>query len=265
MITIGPGPKNATTDRQGLRTYTWQGRKLPSVTTVRRMAGIPHGLHQWAVGKVIDKAIDTLPEIFARVSTGDPSEIAMVRSALRRASTEERDAAARLGTAVHDAAASGRALTEVDPEVAPRLRQYLDWRAVSRAEILAVEFQVFNLTEGYAGTADLLARFPDGSVWLIDLKTGKGLYGEHSLQLIAYLMAEFVGTDDVIDEDATHLLHQASGLGVLHLAADHWEFRSLRADPDTWTAFRGLLRFATWMHEHEAIDTVTVGARKGGS
>ena len=72
----------------------------------------------------------------------------------------------------------------VPPEVAPRLRQYLDWLEVSGAEVLGAEFQVWNLTIGYAGTVDLLVRFRDGSIWVIDLKTGKGLYGEHALQLI---------------------------------------------------------------------------------
>lgn len=263
LIVIGSGPKNARTDPDtGLRFYSWQGRELPSVTSVRRMAGVPHGLHQWSITQVVNRALDNLGSIVARAAGRDPGQLAVIRTELRRAATEERDRAAHLGTAVHDAAAKGASLLAVPPEVAPRLRQYIDWLEASGAEILASEFQTWNLTVGYAGTADLMVRFPNGSIWVLDLKTGKGVYSEHALQLIAYLMAEFVGTDDVVDEQTTTLLRQASGMGVLHLANDHWEFRALTADAATWTAFRGLVAFATWMHEHNAIESVTAGSRR---
>lgn len=268
-IIVGAGPKNARTDPEsGLRFYTWQGRELPSVTSVRRMAGIPHGLHQWSITQVINKALDNLPSIFARLASGaaaDPGQVALIRTELRRGATEERDRSAQLGIAVHDAAATGRSLTAVPPEVAPRLRQHLDWLKQSGAEVLAVEFQVWNLEVGYAGTADLLVRFPDGSIWVVDLKTGKGVYAEHSLQLIAYLMGEFVGNDGVVDEARTALLHSVTGMAVLHLTNAGWEFQAIRADSRCWNAFRGLLAFATWMWAHEKAADVVVGRRKGAA
>lgn len=265
FITVEVGPRNATTDpATGLRFYRWQDRDLPSVTTVRRMAGIPHGLHQWSLTQVINRVLDTASDIAGRVSKGDPKDLAALRKELRGAATSERDKAAKLGTEVHDAASTGRALSDVPPAVRPRLRQYLSWLAESRAEILASEFQLWNLTVGYAGTADLLCRFPDGSVWLIDLKTGKGVYSEHALQLIAYLMSEFSGSDNIVDEQTTALLHQARGMAVLHLGDRSWEFRVLRADPDTWAAFRGLLEFARWSKEHPDADAVTLGRRSRG-
>lgn len=262
-LTITSGPRNARTDsKSGLRFYTWLGRELPSVTSIRRMAGLPHGLHQWAINQVIDHALDNLGDIIARLALGDPAQLALVRHELREAATAERDRAAGLGTAVHDAAASGRALTEVGPEIAPRLRQYLDWLAVSRVEILASEFQVWNLTLGYAGTPDLLVRFPNGQIWLIDLKTGKGVYAEYALQLMPYTMAEFVGADDVIDEPLTELLEQVSGMAILHLTDAAWEFIAVDANPATWAAFRGLLAFSTWMHDHGSVESIAVGVRK---
>jgi len=263
-IVIGSGPKNARTDPQsGLRLYTWQGRELPSVTSIRRLAGMPHGLHQWSIGKVIDYALNNLPSIVARVA--DAAQLVLVRSELRKAATAERDAAAKLGIAVHDAAATGKSIVEVGSDVAPRLRQYLDFLAVSGAEVLASEFQCWNLTVGYAGTADLLVRFPNGRVYLVDLKTGKGVYTEHALQLAAYLMAEFVGSDDVVDERLTGLLRSVMGMGILHLADDHWEYRALEPDAEMWRAFRGLVAFATWMHEHPDVGTVTLGSRRGSA
>jgi hypothetical protein len=240
----------------------WRGEKLPSVTSIRRMAGLPHGLHQWAISRVIDYALDHLPEIAKRLKGADgAAQLQLIRHELRGAATAERDAAGRLGHAVHDAAAAGKSLADVEPLIAPRLRQYLDWLATSGAEVLASEFQIWNLTLGYGGTADLLVRMRDGSIWLVDLKTGKGIYGEHALQLVAYLMAEFSGFDDQVDEELTALLAQASGMAVLHLSDEAWEFHSLTADAETWSAFRGLLAFATWMASHVSVDSITEVAR----
>jgi hypothetical protein len=263
-ITVSPGPRNARTDPEtGLRLYRWMGRELPSVTSIRRMAGMPHGLHQWTINQVISNAIDHWPALTERLAGGDPAQLKLVRHELRTAATAERDRAADLGTAVHDAAAAGKSPLEVPPEVAPRLRQYLDWLAVSGAEVLASERQAWNLTLGYAGTFDLLARLRDGSLWLVDIKTGKAAYPEHALQLIAYAMAEFVGEDDVVDEVATALLHGITGMAILHLADAGWEFLALRADPATWSAFRGLLAFAVWMATHTEMASVTLASRKG--
>lgn len=265
LITVGEtGPRNATTDKAtGLRYYQWRGQKLPSVTSVRRLAGLPFGLHEWALGQLSSYAIDHATEIHSRLSSGTPGVASLIRHELRAAATAERDKAATLGSAVHAAAAAGLALTDVGPDIAPRLRQYQAWLTESGAEILGSEFQLWNLTVGYAGSADLLCRFPDGSIWIIDLKTGKGTYAEHLLQLEPYLMAEFVGSDDVVDERLTALLHQASGIALLHLTADGWEFRSLEASPEAWAAFRGMLAFGQWMAAHGTIDSVTLGTRKG--
>lgn len=148
----------------GLCFYTWQGRELPSVTRIRRIAGLPHGLHQWAINQVISHTLDHWPELTERLAGGDPGQLKVVRHELRSAATALRDRAASLGTAVHDAAARRLSPLEVPPEVAPRLRQYLDWLAVSGAEVLATERQVWDLTLGYAGSFDLLVRLRDGSI-----------------------------------------------------------------------------------------------------
>jgi hypothetical protein len=189
--------------------------------------------------------------------------LAVLRHELRIAATAERDKAAELGTAVHDAAAKDRAVEDVPEELRPRLRQYRSWLSVSGAEVLAAEFQVFNLTVGYAGSTDLICRLRDGSIWIVDIKTGKGIYADHALQLVAYGMAEFVGEDDIVDERLTALLGQASGIAVLHLADDGWEFQSIRWDAETWRAFRGLLAFATWSAIHPSVGTFTIASRGG--
>lgn len=270
-ITISPGPANASTDpRTGLRSYLWQGKSYPSVTSIRRMAGVPHGLVAWQVSQVVKRATieaDTLNAMLTRERKPrervlESNRIAEAGRWLRAAATEERDRSAALGTAVHDAAASGLRPEDVDDEVRPRLRQYLDWLDVSGAEIIGSEFQCWSPSVGYAGTCDALVRFPSGQLHVVDLKTGSGLYAEYALQVMAYAMADFVGTDDVIDQELTDALHAHTGLGVLHISDEGWEYAVLRRDDATWEAFRGLLTFATWMAEHPDGDSITAASRK---
>jgi hypothetical protein len=80
---------------------------------------------------------------------------------------------------------------------------------------------------------------------------------------VAYSMAEFVGEDDTVDEKTTTLLHAVKGMALLHLADAGWEFIAVRHDARTWSAFRGLLSFSTWLAEHTDMASVTAAVRSG--
>lgn len=263
------GPRNARTDpKTGIRWYSWDGVEYPSVTTIRRLAGIPHRLAEWQIGQVAARALERAGEYAQRLAGGDPKELVAIRQELRQAAVDKREAKAAFGTAVHQAIEARMGLSVVGSDIAPRLRQFLSWRAESGVEILGSELQVWSPTVGYAGSVDLLGRFPDGSIWVVDYKTGgddlsEGVYPDQLLQLLPYLMGEFVGSDDVVDEAMTALLRQASGVALLHLVDNAWEFRSLEATPAAWRAFLGLLDFTTWMEQHQSIDSVTLGVRRG--
>jgi hypothetical protein len=261
LIVVQPGPRNAYVGSDGLRFYRWNGVDYPSVTSIRKMAGQSINLVQWQINQVIARAMtehDTLEKMLRE------SPEAATASWLRKATTAARDAAANVGTQVHDAAAAGLRLDQVGPEVAPMLRQYRSWIDDTGANVLVAEKQVFNLTVGYAGTFDMIARFPNGQLWMIDLKTGKGTYPDHALQLEAYARAEIVGEDDQIDRDATEYLKQVTGRAILHLQPEGWTFKVIPQSNETWVAFRGLLAFARWMYDHPAIDTL-ISAQKSGT
>ena len=273
MIVVGQtlGPRNARTDpRTGIRFYAWQGVEYPSVTTVRALAGVPRRLHEWSISQVVNRAIERMAGYAAELASGAPEAAQRVKEDLRQAATDKREAKAALGSAIHEAIEGRLSLMDVGSDIAPRLRQHMAWRAGSGVEVLGRELQVWNLTVGYAGSVDLLARFPDNSIWVVDDKTGgdtheAGLYPEQLLQLLPYLMAEFVGEDDVVDEERTALLHQAQGVALLHLIDSGWEFRSLEATPEAWAAFRGLLVYSMWSAAHQDIDSVTLGRKRGSA
>jgi hypothetical protein len=249
---VAVGPRNARTDPEtGLRFYTWQGEEYPSVTSIRNLAGMPIMLANWRTNKVIEKAITDHATLARMISDG--TDIKAIASWLRAAPNKERDAAADLGTRVHDAAQQGLTLDKVPADVAPFLRWYLEWVSDSKIDIKLTERQVWNESIGYAGTFDLLGEMK-GQYWLIDLKTGKGTYPDHALQLEAYARAEFIGEDDVIDQPATDMLQQVSGRAILHLRPDGYSFKIVPAREDSWIAFCGLLSFARWQYSNQSID-----------
>lgn len=256
FVTVGAKP------RDEFYRYAWQGRDLPSWSTIRAIAGVKPQIHSWVLEGMVTEALRMGPTIAAAVQTNEPAAIKWVRTRLWDAAVAERDKAADLGTRVHGAVEQGHDPALVSVDVAKKLAWFRDWCAVSGATILAQEYQVFNLTLGYGGTVDLLVLMPDGSIWIVDLKSGRSLWGEHALQLMGYVQGEFVGRDDAIDDTLTAFHRSARGMAVLHLRDDGWEFRSLRADAETWAAFRGLLTFARWQHANDDIDTVTLGKRR---
>jgi hypothetical protein len=254
-ITVTTGPRNSSTDPEtGLRYYTWKGRKLPSSTSLRRMAGLPFRLHQWTISKVVERAVTEYPVMQQmmerprrpRERVREKNIAKEVSRWLRSAATEERDAAAELGTLVHDYAVKRVPIQQAAPECRPFLAQVYGWIADTGVNVIATEKQVWNLTEGYAGTFDFLVEFPNGDIGVVDLKTGRGTYADHVLQLISYAMGEFIGNDDVIDPVLTKALHAANTMALLHVSEDGWHYQRIPATTEAFIGFRGLIAFATW-------------------
>jgi hypothetical protein len=104
------------------------------------------------------------------------------------------------------------------------------------------EASVFNTTEKYAGTLDAIVHMNDAR-YLMDVKSGKGVYPEVGLQLAAYRYAEFIGLPDGSEEP----MPQVDGAVVLHLPDEGgYDLLNIRADRDVFTAFlyaREVFRF----------------------
>jgi hypothetical protein len=264
LITVTTGPRNARTDPEsGIRYYSWNGAEYPSVTSIRNLAGMPIKLAQWRTNQVIERAMTEYPTLGKMLGEADPKAVA---SWLRAAQDKKRDEAADLGKRVHDAAANGVSPATAAPDVAPFLLQYKDWLSVTGLVIELVERQVWSLTQGYAGTFDLVGRFPKhNDYWMIDLKTGKGTYAEHALQTEAYARADFIGEDNVEDVAATVILKSIlpPNRAVLHLRPDGWSFKTIPSTERTWKAFLSLLDFATWVDDNPTLDNL-IGATKEG-
>lgn len=245
------GPQVRQTD-DGLRFYTWKGEEYPSVTTVRRIAGIPFPLHQWALSKVIDRAVS------GEAGLHDPLD-PDTKKWLRRAATDDRDKAADRGKRLHFAVESG---IEADEDIAALAAQQKAFLDRVDADVLISEAQVWSPTFGYAGTLDAIADITVNGRRvraILDWKTGKRVYVEHALQLAAYSGADFIGANDVINKAATKLLGEVSRLAVVHLSDTAWELVDFAPTPQLWDAWLGLLDFAKFIHAHPHVSTLIRG------
>jgi hypothetical protein len=274
-------PLNAITDPEsGIRQYIWKGQALTSVTSMRRMAGVPFHLANWQVNQAIDAVLDdptivqealsVVPSKKRKPETPDEYAVRLrkeQRKVIRSRSEMKRNEAADLGTQVHEAAEQGLRAIGLDQNDSrrPFLQQYETWEAFFNPKVLLQECQVFNLTEGYAGSVDMVAAV-DGHTYVVDIKTGSGLYPDHAIQLTLYAMAEFVGgydpvlDDDVIDESGTQVLKSIDRAAILHLRPDHWEWVEVPLSTAVREASLSMVRFARWLIDNPAMDDII---RKG--
>jgi hypothetical protein len=258
------GPLNAAIADDGLRYYAFNDQKLVSVTSLRRVVGMPFALANWQVSQVVNAA---------NLMRGTMAEKALAQDeypkVLRKNAMQERDAAAALGSSVHAAADAGvRSIDLPDTdERKPFLVQYESWMASSMApEIHMSESQVFHLTEGYAGSLDLVAGVKitgPRRKCLIDIKTGKGLYTDHAIQLALYMGGQFVGGFDPVEgidvmfpEQTQHLI-DCESMGILHLRPDGWQFVEIPFTDRLAAVALDMVHIARFYLDNPDISTLT--------
>lgn len=161
------------------------------------------------------------------------------------------------------------------------MRQYEDMRLTVPFIILAREVQVFNLTAGYAGSFDALIwlqgefdadgnfvpldkPYPGkandvtldtikqwgGMLILADWKTSADVHTDQVVQTIAYLSAEFVGSDGVIDRRLTDLLLRADLGALVHIRPNGWGFHLFDWTTEITRAFLGSVAFARFLAKY---------------
>lgn len=231
-------PKHAKPTVHGRRyTHPVTGEQVPSVTTIIS-GGVPKpALPRWSAKAAAEYAVkqwDTL-------SVLSPDErVELIKGAPWR----ESEAAANLGTAVHDAIdhwCRDEPMPAWSPGVEPFMEQFALFLADRDPTFLHNEVTVWNRTEGYAGTADWIALI-GGRATLGDNKTGKGVYPEVALQLAALARAEFILTDT--GEELP--LPPVDVLGVLHLRPRSWSLVPVVPTGASWDAFLAAKRVCEW-------------------
>jgi hypothetical protein len=266
-------PRNATS-RENRRSYTVRGQSLPSVTTILGLAWPKEWMGAWAAKEValeaeagvekwgpkaIEEWVAADRDLHAATITHQQRHntkcphIPSALGYLKGTPFRKRDKAGETGSSIHDVLEALAHEQEL-PDDAP-FREYLEaWRDAYRPRVLESEAQVANLSDGYAGSLDLIADVY-GRRLIIDLKTAKRYDGrgvpinphrDWMLQLAAYRYAEIIFADS--DEYPMTEVEGAAVLWMPQDAPDEWMFLDVPA---------GLIEFAAFMHAKAIHDDYT--------
>lgn len=222
--------------------YRWNGGPwYPSVTTILAIKGKP-GLVGWAKRETAACAVRNLDVLGRMVASGGPQAAI---DWLKRIPDYRRDVAADLGSRVHAVAEGvGRGdPVAVDAEVRPYLEAYRrDFLEPFRPRFLAVEAMVCSERYEYGGTADAFVEI-DGEVWLLDYKTGAGVYPESALQLAGLARAQFIGRPG---DPRQYPVPPATRFGILHVRPEGARLHPVVVDRAAVAAFLDARRLFAW-------------------
>lgn len=222
--------------------YQWnESDVLPSVTTIGKVLDKSGPLVGWAKRITAEAAVSNATELPKWIEMAGPKGAADL---LTKAADYKRDTAADLGSAIHNIAdriVKGQVYS-VSEEQQPFVDAYMKFIEDWKPEFLLVEAMVFSLAHRYAGTLDLVCRL-NGETWLIDIKTGKGVYPDYALQLAAYGYAEFVGLPG---DPTEYAIPDIERWGVLHVRPEGYELHPMAVDSDTFDAFLACRSLYTW-------------------
>ena len=245
METIQPDTPLGLT-RTDAHVYSWNDGKsavagLPSVTTVIKVLDKSGPLVGWAKRETAACAVRNLDMLVRmREAGGDAAAV----NWLKAIPDYQRDSAADMGSRVHRLAE--QLARGIEPEVsdaeAPFVASYRAFLAAYRPRFLAVEEMVVSLRHGYGGTLDALAVI-GGERWLLDVKTGAGVYPETALQLAAYAAADFIGRPGV---SRRFRLARATRFGVIHVRPEGARLVEFHVDRRTLAAFLEARRLFGW-------------------
>jgi hypothetical protein len=233
------GPRNATTDGRG-RTYRWNDETFTSVTTLIGR-GVPKpALTYWAAKSVAEWVADHYPLIGSVLEEDKPKAIKMMKGS----PWDERDAAADIGTLIHDIAEArvlGLPLPDYEKKHAGFVHSFEMFLDDWKPEYIATEMTVYNRTHRYAGTLDFIAKLPGLGLVLGDYKTSRsGIFQETCLQLAAYAHSEFCGMPNGAEEP----MPSVDTCVALNLRPNGYKLHELVADDSVFRTFLYVMQVA---------------------
>jgi hypothetical protein len=250
--------------------------RLWSATELIKMAlGTSRPLVEWNVTTACETAFDKYKTLAAFVE--DEDRAGAIKWLKDSRWTKSKEAAAR-GTEVHTAAenlALG-AVVDVAPHIEPYVEQYRRMLEDFRPEFYAAEAPVYNVTAGYAGTLDAIAKI-QGRTVVCDIKTtpygpdaktatgkpkSRPPYAEVALQLCLYRNAELVGLladrREVnyrryyqldLEQMETHPMPETDGAVCIVVSPEDYMVVPVDTSERIWKACRHMLEVARFQSE----------------
>jgi hypothetical protein len=265
------GPVNSVTDSEtGSRVYIHPitGERFTSVTTILSLVA-KDALQYWAAKVVQEKAMDMIPALVQSLRRrpcdmkGDDRCWACrdcIALELRREPDRQRDEAADRGTRIHTVAdhyALHGELRDHDDDIRGSVEQWMRWRDTHQVVFDASEVTVINREHMFAGTLDGVVRcgwMPPkwrhliGVPLIDDLKSGKGVYDQHALQLAAYRCPGNVVLLPDGSEEPLPDCDPETGL-LVHVRPDDFWARPVQVGARTFNTFLHVLGLYRDLHD----------------
>ena len=236
------------TDKGRFYCDTRTGEMVPSVTNILKVIH-KEEIESWKIRMAADHANLNWDEM----ETWHPSQRKEAMTGAHQAYSDEK---AALGTLVH--AVCEKFIkgipAEIPREASSYMTQFTRFMMEKRPVWVESEVTVWSRSLEYAGTADFIAQI-DGLTWLVDIKTGKGVYPEFGLQLAALKNADFIIREDCSEEPIPHI----DNVAVLHLRPRSHRFIPILEEEENFRAFRAARDIFRWLYE-VADDALGVAA-----
>lgn len=225
--------------------YSLDGEWVPSVTSATSVLDKP-ALRAWYARQAAQWAASNPDQLTA---LGHDTFVDTACGAPQRAM----NAAAGKGTDLHAHAQqlATTGATDAPEDQWPYVEAAADFLDTHQVETLASEAFCFHDTFSYAGRLDLLATLSDGALWLLDFKTGSGVYPDVALQLAAYRYASHLVKDLAADDEQ---MPPIARCGVVWVRPEGWQLIPVNADREAWTGFLSCL--ALYQFTKRKADTI---------
>lgn len=207
--------------------YYLDGKRIPGVTTIIGQSSPSGGLLKWYGTEAAQWAAAHW-ELREELGHDKWVEIAAL------AAETTRDRAADRGRAIHEAAdalVAGEPI-DVPEEIAAPASNVIRFLDAWGANVQATECVVFHTGYRYAGQFDAIAELSDGQRWLLDYKTGSGVYSTVALQLAAYRNAEYL-----IWDGREIAMPRIDATGVVHITENGFELIPVDTGPEVFETF----------------------------
>src|SRR5262245_30076300 len=214
--------------------YALDGKYVPSVTGITGVLNKP-GLPPAAAKETALWALHNRDQIDA---LGEDTWLKTCSAAYRDVWGAKRDRGTGLHAHAEQLLRTG--YTDAPTDQLPLVYSAADFLDRWDVQPIFTEAPVYHSDHLYAGRLDLVAELADGDIWLLDFKTGSGVYPEMVLQSAGYRFAShLVGpTGDIPMPAIDHA-------GIVHIrpgtedVAD-WDLHPVAADRDVFGTFLAL-------------------------
>jgi hypothetical protein len=215
--------------------YTLDGARVPSVTGITGVLDKP-GL-PWAAAR--ETALWALHNRELVDQLGDAAWLRTATGHHRDVWDSKRDRGSNLHASADALVTTG--YVDVPPEQFPLVEVAADF--LDRWDVRPVfnEAAVFSLEHRYAGRLDLIGELSDGNVWLLDFKTGSGVYPEMALQMAGYRYSEYISADD--QDVPTPNIDRCA---IVHVQESGWDLVPLEVDRETFGTFLACQAIHAW-------------------